>query len=477
VLLWTFGPYVARPSLPHDTLEGITWGLQWQWGYNKHPFLTAWLAAGAAKLLGNGDWPIYLLAQSAVAFTFIAVWQLAKKMLPALHALIATLILDGVLFYNINSFNFTSDTLQSPLWALLSLFFYQALVSQKIYYWLLTGLFTALCICTKYQVIVLLLPMLFLCLWNPTARASFIKPGIYCALFLFFLLISPHVVWLYQHDFITFTYARNSATEYTETKTIFGIVLYPLLALANQIFNISGIFILLWPFYTKDKGPELINSFQWQFLISLGFGPTLLSFLLCMLIGDYFPPRWSTPYFFLIGIMSIAYLKPKLSRKQIMQWTISIVLFSFLLFSVRMASLTFFRRADSDAFFPNKEMALSLSKIWHQHYQVPLSYLAGSNYLVAMLTPYITDHPKPYLSWVENENPWINEAKLRKKGALFIWDEGQNYAWDKDSRENTHLPQSIVQRFPELKILPNAIFYRKSDNYPIIIGIGLLPPH
>ena len=77
-LIWTLGPALIRESLPHDTLEGVTWGLQWQLGYNKHPFLTAWLCAGVTQLFGVVGWPVYLLAQLTVSLTFLAVWQLAK---------------------------------------------------------------------------------------------------------------------------------------------------------------------------------------------------------------------------------------------------------------------------------------------------------------------------------------------------------------------------------------------------------------
>lgn len=114
-IIWTIGPALLRPTIPHDTLEGITWGLQWQWGYNKHPFLAAWLSAGITQFFNTTGWPVYLLAQLAVSTTFFAVWKLAKLILPHTHALIAALILEGVLFYNINSFNFTPDTLQVAL--------------------------------------------------------------------------------------------------------------------------------------------------------------------------------------------------------------------------------------------------------------------------------------------------------------------------------------------------------------------------
>lgn len=458
-------------------MEGITWGLQWQLGYNKHPFLTAWLCAGVTQLFGSAGWPIYLLAQLSVSTTFIAVWKLAKQILPLMHALIATLALEGVLFYNINSFNLTPDTLQSPLWALLSLFFYQALTKQNLCNWLYTALFAALCVCTKYQVTLLLLPMFLFCIINPLARKSFTKPGIYCALLMFFLLITPHIIWLYHHHFITLTYATEVSAEYTQKITFFNHISHPLGIFINSIIDVSGLFILLWPFYNKNKIQLTLDTFKWQFLISLGLGPLVLSFLLCLLTGDYFPPRWSTPYFFALGILAMAYLKPQLSRKNVKQFAVTLVLFSSLLFLTRMSTLTLFPRPNSDAFLPNKEIAFSLSKLWQELYHTPLPFLAGSHYLVTGVIPYMPEHPIPYLSWDAEDSPWINEKELHQRGGLFIWDAGGFYTWDKQSKAHTNLPASVLKRFPTLKINSNFIFYRLSDNQPVVIGVAILPPN
>lgn len=476
-LIWTLGPATLRPTIPHDTLEGITWGFQWQLGYNKHPFLTAWLCAGVTRLFGITGWPVYLLAQLAVASTFIAVWNLAKQIFSSSHALIATLLLEGVLFYNINSFNFTPDTLQSPLWAMLSLFFYQALTRQTLINWLLTALFAALCVCTKYQIAVLFLPMLLLCFINPVARKSFSKPGLYFALVAFLLLITPHIYWLFQHHFISLTYAAGISADYTEDKGWLNHVAHPLGFLINSLIDIAGVFILLWPFYRRHKAQIHLDLLQIHFLIFLGIGPLILTFLLCGISGDYFPPRWSTPYFFMIGMLSMGYLKPVLTRKKLKQFSITLVLFSVLLFLVKMSTITLFPRAKSDAFLPNQEIALTLSKVWADRFHTQLPFLAGSHYLVANVLPYMPQSPVPYLSWELEDSLWMaNETTLHQQGGLFIWDENGYYAWDKHSKSTTHLPLSVQKRFPKLIIMPNYTFYRLSDNQPIVIGVAILPP-
>lgn len=475
-LVWTLGPALIRATPTHDTLEGITWGLQWQLGYSKHPFLTAWLCAGITQLFDTVGWPVYLLAQLAVSATFFAAWQLAKQILPSLHALIATLILEGILFYNINSFNLTPDTLQSPLWAFLSLYFYYAVTTQRIKYWLCTALFAALCLFTKYQATLLFLSLFSFCLYNPIARKSFKSSGIYIAVIIFALLITPHLIWLYHHHFITLTYAADVSSEYTQNTSILNYISHPTRFFINYLIITLGLFILLWPFYRSKKMKLVIESFKWQFLFFAGFGPAILSLLICLFTGNYFPPRWATPYFFTLGIIAVGYLKPELTKKNIQLFTITLVLFSSLLFVSRMITLSYYPRPASDAFLPNKNIASTLSKIWHERYSSPLPFIAGSNYLVSLVTPYLSDRPRPYLSWNTNESPWINENDLHHQGGLFIWDEGQNYTWDMSSWMHSHLPMSVAGRFPELEILPNYTFYRSSDNHPVVIGVAILPP-
>lgn len=520
VLIWTLGPALVRPNLTHDTLEGIAWGLQWQWGYNKHPFLSAWLCAGITQVFGSLEWPVYFLAQVVVATTFWAVWKLARLQLPSLHALIAALVLEGVLFYNLNSFNLTPDTVQSPLWALFALFSYQALTQKKNSNWFFVALFAALGVMTKYQMFLLIISTLMFCLINPIARQNFKKPGIYSAMLVFFILIAPHIIWLVQHDFVNLTYAMTSSVKNPTSNNLLNHLIYPVRFFISSVSNVFGVFVLIWPFYSSSSFREqsleqgkwnrcsksftsnserfyprrLCTSrlfvgndmppacqeeshFNWQFLCFLGFGPLLLTLILGIANGNEYPSRWSTPYYFLIGIMMMLYLKPVLTRSRLKQFVRTLVLFSLGLFILRMGSFLIHPRANSDQFLPNKMIAQTITKLWSERYNTPLSFIAGTHYLVALTTPYIPGAPKPYFDWSPQESPWINENELRKKGGIFIWDEGRNYTWDADSIRYASIPDDVWQRFPLLNRLPVYTFHRLSKGKePVVVGIAILPP-
>ena len=57
LLLWSILPSILRRNLPIDTIEGLTWGHEWQLGYDKNPFVNAWLSEIITKLFGVHDWP------------------------------------------------------------------------------------------------------------------------------------------------------------------------------------------------------------------------------------------------------------------------------------------------------------------------------------------------------------------------------------------------------------------------------------
>ncbi len=475
-ILWTLGPWLTRSSLPHDTLESITWGLQWQWGYNKHPFLAAWISAAMHHLYGASDLPIYFLAQLVVTATFILTWQFARKLLPPVHAIIAALVLDGVLYYNINSFNLTPDTLQSPLWVLLVLCFYQATKNGSITGWIATGIVAGLCILTKYQVAMLLVPMTLFCFTNPAARACFFSPGIYLAAGLILLVISPHLIWLWQNDFQTIRYALGApygdARQYAHTICL-------LRYLGDCIAYTAGLFLLFWPFYRTKKATEFtLTGFDRQFLLFTGLGPCLLTAIFCFVHGDLIPSRWSTPYFSLLGVLMMTWLKPGLTPRGLKRFAITLIGVSGLLWGGRMMTIMSHSNMKSDAYLPNQAIAARLNQLWQQHYATPLRYVGGAHYLVGLTVPYFADEPIPYFSLDPKENPWLDEQDLRQHGGIIVWDAGMNYFWDAYSPTFESLPVDIQQRFPDLKMLGTYTFYRNTPGrLPVVIGVALLPPH
>src|SRR5947199_9173315 len=78
-LVWTLLPAVLYPNLPLDLIEALTYGREWQLGYDKLPPLPWWLVEVAYRAFGV-DWVYYLSAQITVLAAFWLVWRLARRL-------------------------------------------------------------------------------------------------------------------------------------------------------------------------------------------------------------------------------------------------------------------------------------------------------------------------------------------------------------------------------------------------------------
>jgi hypothetical protein len=115
-LVWTLLPTLLYANLPLDLIEALTYGREWQLGYDKLPPLPWWLVELMYRLLGT-DAAYYALAQIAVIVAFAAVFMTALPLVGARRALIAILIIDGFHYFQFTAVKFNHDVIQSPLGA------------------------------------------------------------------------------------------------------------------------------------------------------------------------------------------------------------------------------------------------------------------------------------------------------------------------------------------------------------------------
>ena len=470
IIVWTLAPALIRFTLPMDANEGALWGHQLQWGYDKNPFMNGWLTELAINISSHADWSIYFFSQLSVVICFWAVWQLAKKMLPPLYALLAVFLLEGVQYYNLHAIDFNDNTLELSLWALTTLFFYQALVEKKLKDWLLTGLFAGLGMMTKYYTAILLVPMAILFFTDRSAREQLKRSSFYLGLFVFLLVITPHTIWLFSHDFVTLNYAINRVSN---APTWLNHFFYPLQFAWQQIETfLPVLFLLLFLFIGKKSTliqPHIkISAFDKRFLFYIGLGPFLLTIFLSALTGITLRAGWGQPLLNLWGIILLVLLQPNISPIKFYRFVI--VLLSLLAILVTVYCITLIRaKSPSSANYPGKNIATTLTKTWHEKYHTPLKYVAGSRWIIGNITFYSNDHPASYIDWNQKISPWIDEVKLKHDGAIFVW----------DPTEDREVPMSEIQtRFPRLE-KPKTLHFswlRNENMPPVDVIVAFLPP-
>ena len=78
LLIWVLIPSVTNHNLPLDTIEALAWGSNLDWGFNKHPPMSAFLVEVIYQIFGPQDWAYYLLSQICVIFSFFIVFKFSE---------------------------------------------------------------------------------------------------------------------------------------------------------------------------------------------------------------------------------------------------------------------------------------------------------------------------------------------------------------------------------------------------------------
>jgi 4-amino-4-deoxy-L-arabinose transferase-like glycosyltransferase len=471
VLAWTVVPFFIRHTLPMDSMEGYVWGQQLEWGYDKNPFMNGWLTALAVYLGGHSGWMIYLFSQLSVALCFWGVWQLSNKILPPLYAICSVLLLEGIQYYNFHAIDFNDNTLELSLWSLLILSFYQALRGRSEREinigWISCGILAGLSMMTKYYSVVLLAPMFVFLFSFKENYQSFKRPCFYLAMVLFIGIITPHFVWLFSHDFVTVTYAFDRVSS---PPTLWNHLSYPWQFFYEQMEAVIPAILLAIILFLGHKPLAATNrfklsSFDKWFLLIVGLGPFAVTALLSFLAGFKLRAGWGEPLFSLSGILLMSYLQPRLTLSRL--YSFCALLGVLLLLALSGYGIAFTQgKKPSSANFPGKRLAHSLTQEWYEKYHQPLAYVAGSRWLSGNIAFYSPDHPHVYINWNLRLSPWIKEAELKKKGAIFIWEKGEN------------IPPDLLQRFPHLsqsKIMQFS-WLRNQSLPPIEVNVAFLPP-
>ena len=138
LVVWTFLPLVCNTCLPLDSIEAVMWGSQWQWGYDKHPPMSAWMPELFTVLMGDAG--LYLLSQLCIVLAGLGIYRLGRLLkLTARQAMVAILLLDTIYYYQFISVEFNVNIMQLPFWAWAWYFGIDAVQNKRFGSWLGLG--------------------------------------------------------------------------------------------------------------------------------------------------------------------------------------------------------------------------------------------------------------------------------------------------------------------------------------------------
>ena len=389
LIVWTLIPTLTNNNLPLDTIEALAWGSNLDWGFNKHPPMSAFLIETFYQIFGNNDWAYYLLSQTCVVFSFFIIWSLSKDFFEnKIYSFLSILLLEGIYFYNYTTPEFNVYVCELPFWSLTVFYCWKGFKNNKYTDWLLFGTFAAFGILSHYLFIYLLLSMDFLFLYMLIKKKIDFKCMV--SLIPFLIILLPHLIWLNENDYITISYGlhRTGSGE----QNFLDHIIHPLIFLGKQIGILIPFFLMLLFLNSKLKTKFNFKDNKLLFLLTINIVPIALVFLTSMIIGVKIRTMWMTPFYLFFGVLVIYIFQSQINLNKIKGFTsVFIILFIFSPFAYAYVSIT---QTDKRTDYPGNKIAEQAQEFWDKNRDEKIIYVYGNEWKGGNLSYHLKDRPK-----------------------------------------------------------------------------------
>src|SRR5262245_44165127 len=467
-LVWTALPALLYANLPLDLIEALTYGREWQLGYDKLPPLPWWLVEIVYRLAGH-DFAYYLLAQAAVVTALWLIYLTARPIAGPVGALIAVLIVDGLHYFNYTAAKFNHDVIQLPFWALAGVAFHRALRGGWLGHWLLLGLAVGMSLWAKYFVVVLAVPLAVFMVFDEDARKSLVTPGPYIAVAAALATMAPHLVWLVRNDFLPFAYAEHRALP---SRGLIDHVWHPLqFGVEQAFFLIPSLLIALPLFFPRQRGNEIrlgADAFDRRIVAWLAFGPVATVLTMSAVSGRGTVAMWGYPLWLFFGawlVLAAKGLNESRLGRLLVIWA-AVFGCLVLAFVANYAVLPNYDHRYRAVFFPGRDLARELSQRYRAATGRPISYIIGSMWDGGNIAHYSPDHPRVLIDGRPERAPWIDLADLRSKGAVVVWTDGDLNA----------VPPGLRSVAGDAAVQPPFVLRDRRGDLSINVGWAILYP-
>jgi Dolichyl-phosphate-mannose-protein mannosyltransferase len=426
VAVWTLYAWLSHNNLSSsaDLTEAYAWGREFEWGYHKHPPLSAWIAAAWFELMPRSDWAYFLLAALIVAIGYAGVWALVGLLETGPRRLVSVIALEFSPIYGFLAIRFNANSVLLALWPWATWAFLRAVRNPTLLNGALLGLALAAALLAKYYSLVLIIGMLAALLVGENRWRLLTSPAMAGAVAAGALALAPHLVWLVQSDFAPIRYADDQTAN--SLGQFFGYLIKFPLAQLLYVAPIVAVAALALP------KPERIVSkslFAWasvdddrRRILALGIVPFLATMALGVVTFSQLSTIWGIPLWFLTGwillsspgIAAHEVNAPRIAALVVLFWAVLIAIAP----AVNLASTVL---RPGRAALPLKETALAATSAWREATGGrPLRLVGGDDIFAPATVFYSKDDPSWYDVAAPAFTPWAGPDRIAREGVAVL---------------------------------------------------------
>ncbi|MDR2441215.1 MAG: glycosyltransferase family 39 protein [Planctomycetaceae bacterium] len=487
-VLWVILPAVFHTAYRvTDVIELQGIAKEWVLSTRKHPMLPAWILEIVNIITNRNFVAPFIASQICVIISLWSVWQLGRKVLSEKSALIGTLAILPYYFFTYHSLVYNQNLTLIAFWSLSIYLFFQAYQTNRILYWILSGVSIGIAFHAKYPAAFLVVSMLIFMFTQPEGRKKWYGIGPYLTTIIAFLIFVPHIIWLYQNDFATFDYANH---RYTYSKQIFRIIA-PSFFVLYQMEHWLPTVIILYPaldFIWRWKFKTLKNENEKQCAKYL-FCCFMIPFLICiavMVIKNYWlSASYGAPFWTYLGIWLLLQFQSKELPNTFFHTLKLVAVLEVVMILLLLCGVftPYLNGKPKKQLFATNDFGVKCDQIWYSRFEIPCRYVTGDWPLCGYACYAMRDRPSLHYYWniydegISNMNAkpsgtWATDSDLNQKGGMIVWNISNN-------KSDNYVPDWVYKRFPKAEVISEPIIlpYKTRANVPPIkIGAAIIPP-
>lgn len=423
---WSLVPALVFTAIPLDIAENSAFGAEHVLVAYKNPALTGFLLDGLRQLKGEPGWPAYVLSQVCIVSCLWLVYALGRDVLGQARAGIGASVLLACYYFNWHTPEFNHDILQMPMWAAVVLCLWKAVEQGSLFWWVLLGLVAAFSLYGKLSAAILLITCALWLLCDPRARGKILTPGPWFALAVFGLAAAPLAHELFAKG------AYDAISGYATMRgRRFGMALSRWVLL--QAVMAAPMALILWLVgltRSPSAGSTVPEELDFRrFLLFFTLTPISLSIVLAFLHGAGAKLMWGVPMLNLTGLLLVSFFVPSAGpreSKRLMGAMAGVVLATSMTFAAAVTFEPHLRKKPSRTSWPQEEIATRMRQIWTSETHAPLKIVAGhyDNWVSSLVALKGRSPASIFTAGDFALSPWITPERLRREGALVVWDAG-----------------------------------------------------
>ncbi len=414
--IWTTFAYLAsRGSLHHDMLEAYVWGREFQFGYHKHPPFWAWIAGLWFDVFPRTNLSFYFLATINEAVGLLGVYAVSARIMGRERGRLCMLLAMAIPFYSFIGLTYNANSIQLSILPWCAYYLVRVLETRSVRHAVMLGVLCGIGILSKYYVICVFASLLTAACLHPNRRAFFKSPAPWIAIATGLLIAAPHILWLFNTNFLTFEYAR--------TRTAFPVSVVFQQALVfifgGMAFSLGCVGLVMMA-HARLRSAGARFHRKNAYIVALALGPFAFTLLAAALLNVRLSTKFAVGIYYLVPALAVLILRPNIAyAARAASWFVAALTVSALLAAPFVPHLHTMQRNRPDA--PHiMKTAAQASAFWQDATGLPLRFVSGSDPYAAAVAFYAKGDISELIDFNPRHAPWVKESDVAQSGLLIL---------------------------------------------------------